>query len=97
VPVYIGLFKFSGQGITNIKGSPSRIQDTHKLIETMGGKSIAQYSVLGEYDFVYIYEFPNDETAASFALALSSKGNIRTTTMRAFSLDEFSNIVSKVP
>lgn len=36
----------------------------------------------GPYDFVHLYEAPNDEAMAKFVMTLASFGNIRTTLMR---------------
>jgi uncharacterized protein with GYD domain len=52
---------------------------------------------MGEYDYVAIGEAPNDEAAATFALALGSLGNVKTTTLRAFTKDEFATLVKKLP
>jgi uncharacterized protein with GYD domain len=38
----------------------------------------------GPYDFVQIIEAPDDEAVAKYVLSVNSKGNVRTTTMRAF-------------
>ena len=55
------------------------------------------YSTMGQYDYVAVAEWPSDEAAAAFALALGSKGMVRSTTMRAFSMDEYGAIVEKLP
>jgi len=55
------------------------------------------YSVLGEYDLVSIAEFPNDETVLSLALAFGSQGNVRSTTLKAFTKETFVEIVEKLP
>jgi len=52
---------------------------------------------LGAQDAVVVYEFPDDETAASMALAQMGLGNLRTTTMRAFTEAEIPGILSKMP
>jgi uncharacterized protein with GYD domain len=44
---------------------------------------------------VAILEAPDDETVTAFALKLSSAGNVRTATMRAYSRDEMSTIIAK--
>jgi len=38
----------------------------------------------GPYDFVHLYEAPNDEAMAKFVMTLASFGNVRTTVMRAW-------------
>ena len=63
----------------------------------MGGKVIGFYSTMGEYDYVSVGEFPNDEVAATFLLALGSLGNVKTTTLKAFSIEQFKEIVGKLP
>jgi uncharacterized protein with GYD domain len=47
------------------------------------------------YDLVSILEAANDESATAFNLAISSQGNVRTTTMRAFDAAEMREIVAK--
>jgi uncharacterized protein with GYD domain len=51
---------------------------------------------MGEYDYVAIGEAPSDEVQVAFALALGSKGFVRTTTLKAFTKEEFAKIVKKL-
>ncbi len=97
MPTYIVLYKLTDQGIRNIKEAPQRIEEGIKALEAVGGKVIGFYSVMGEYDYVGIGECPNDETAVAFALALGSQGNARTTTLKAFTKEEFAEIIKKLP
>jgi uncharacterized protein with GYD domain len=97
MPTYIVLYKLTDQGIKNIKDAPQRMEKGIKALEAMGGKVIDIYSVMGEYDYVGIGEMPNDEAALTLALAMGSEGNVRTTTMKAFTKEEFAEIVKKLP
>ncbi len=97
MPTYIVLYKLTDQGIRNIKEAPKRIEEGIKAIGAVGGKLIDFYSVMGEYDYVGIGELPNDETAVALALAMGSQGNVRTTTLKAFTKEEFAEIVKKLP
>jgi uncharacterized protein with GYD domain len=97
MPTYISLYKWTEQGVKNVKGAPQRIQAAIKAAEGMGGKVRGIYVVMGEYDVVAVGEFPNDEAAATYNLALSSLGNVRTTSLRAFTSEEFSEMVKKLP
>ena len=97
MPTYVVLYKLTDQGIRNIKDAPQRMEKGIKALEAMGGKVIGIYSVMGEYDYVGIGEMPNDEAALTLALAMGSEGNVRTTTMKAFSKEEFAEIVKKLP
>jgi len=97
VSAYILLLKYTQQGLTNIKESPERIKQAKAATEKMGGRNIGTWVTMGEYDLVAIGEFPDDQTAAAFALALGRLGNATTQTLKAFSEEEFAQIVSKLP
>jgi uncharacterized protein with GYD domain len=97
MPTYIALYKLTDQGIKSIKDAPGRIEAGIKGAEKLGGKVIGFYGVMGEYDYVAISEFPNDEAATTFALAIGSLGNVRTTTLKAYTKEEFAAIVKKLP
>ena len=95
MPTYVNLVKWTDQGIKNYKDSPSRAADFAKLVESLGGSMRELLWTTGEYDLVAIVELPDDETAAAAGLRVGSLGSIRTTTMRAFSADEMSRIITK--
>jgi uncharacterized protein with GYD domain len=97
MPTYILLANLTDQAIKTIKIAPKRINKAIKNFEEMGGKLIGFYTTLGEYDYVGIGELPNDETALTLALAMGSQGNVRTTTLKAFTKEEFAEIVKKLP
>jgi uncharacterized protein with GYD domain len=97
MPTYIFLYKLTDQGIKNIKEMPQRMEKAIEASEAVGGKVLGVYSVLGEYDLVSIAEFPNDETVLSLALAFGSQGNVRSTTLKAFTKETFTEIVEKLP
>lgn len=97
MPTYITLYKLTEQGIKNIKEAPGRYEEGVEKFEAIGGKVIGFYATMGEYDYVAVGEAPNDEVAMTFALALGALGNVRTTTLKAFTTEEFANIVSKLP
>jgi uncharacterized protein with GYD domain len=97
MPTYIGLYKLTDQGIKDIKNAPGRVEEAIKGAQAMGGKVLGVYIVAGEYDYVTIGEFPSDQVAMTFALALGSRGNVRTTTVKAFTKEEFAEMVKKLP
>ncbi len=94
---YISLMKYTDEGMRNIKEAPQRVANAQKLLEAMGCKLIGMYSVMGEYDYVAIAEAPNDEVAMTYLLALGSFGQVRTTTLRAFNMQEFAAAVNRLP
>jgi uncharacterized protein with GYD domain len=94
---YVTLYKFTDQGMRNIKDSPDRVRAATAAWEAMGGKLLGVYSTQGPYDLVAISETEDDEKAAAFALSMGSQGNVTTLTMRAFDTEEYARIISKMP
>ena len=94
---YITLMKLTDQGVKDLKESPKRIEDGIKALEKMGGKLIGFYATLGEFDYIGIGEAPNDAVATTFNIALSSLGFVRTTTIKAFTISEFADMIKKLP
>ena len=94
---YISLMKLTDQGIKDIKNAGNRMENARKAVAGAGGKWIGCYMVTGEYDYVALAEFPSDQAGAAFILALGAAGNLRTTTMRAFTEQEFVEIIKYLP
>ncbi|UCG83401.1 MAG: GYD domain-containing protein, partial [Dehalococcoidia bacterium] len=93
MPTYVALMKLTEQGLKDIKNFPQRLEAAKKGMGAVGGKMVAFYTVLGEYDYVAVTEFPNDEVGMGFLLTLGALGNVRTTTLKAFTESEFTDIV----
>ena len=96
MPNYVILVNWTDQGIRTAKDSPKRVQDFKNAVERSGGKMVDGYYTMGQYDFVVTVELPDDESAMSLMLATGIRGNVRTTTLKAFSLSEGEKIVSKL-
>ncbi|TDJ20239.1 MAG: GYD domain-containing protein [Gammaproteobacteria bacterium] len=94
---FITLINFTEQGIRNAKESPNRAAAFAASAEKLGVKVKDIYWTVGHYDAVAIIEGPDDETITSVLLGLGAQGNVRTETLRAFSTEEMSSIVSKMP
>ncbi len=85
---YITLLNYTDQGIKNMKGVPERARAARQTLENMGGRLHGYRLTLGEYDAVVTVEAPDDEAYATFALNIAAQGNVRTTTLKAFSEEE---------
>lgn len=94
---YIALANYTRQGIEKIKESPARLDGAKKSFKAMGAEIKAFYLVTGRYDIVVVFEADDDTTAAKLALATGALGNIRTETLRAYTEEEFRNIVGSLP
>ena len=93
---FIGLVNFTDQGIRNIKESPDRYEAFKAMAEKAGVTVKGVYYTIGHYDMVLIME-GSDEAAVTALLKVGSFGNVRTETLRGFSLDEMRKIISKLP
>jgi uncharacterized protein with GYD domain len=93
---YIILANWTQQGIQDFRGTVDRGDAARGAIEQLGGSLQALYWTVGPYDVVAIADFPDEETATAFALRLGSRGNVRTTTLRAFDIDEMRSIIGKL-
>ena len=96
MPTYISLLKYTQQGIQDIENSPGRIDAARKAIEAAGGKLLSFHVTMGQYDGVALLELPDDNVAALFALGTGKLGNVSTETMRAFTEEEFAEIVGRL-
>jgi uncharacterized protein with GYD domain len=95
VASYVVLTKWTEQGMKGFKDSPSRVDAFNEQMGSMGVSIKDIYWTLGPYDHVAFMEAENDETLTAALLMADSLGNIRTTTLRAFSRSEFEQIVAK--
>jgi len=89
MPAYIMLTTLTDEGRKTIKQNPNRIKEVNKEVEAMGVKIVAQYAVLGPYDFVNVLEAKDNKVITKVAIELGARGTLQTLTMAALTLDEF--------
>ena len=86
--IYVMLTSLTEEGRRTVKSNPQRIKQVNKEVEAMGAKILAQYAVLGPYDFINILEAPDNKTVSRVAIELGSRGTLQTMTLAAMSVDE---------
>lgn len=96
MPTYITLMEFTDQGISTVEASPNRVERAKELAAELGGEYKAFYLTMGQYDGVAVLEFPDDETAARYALTIGKAGNASTETLKAFTEAEFAEIAKEL-
>ena len=94
---YFILANWTEQGIKDVKASPKRLRAAKRLAKACGVKFRSFHMTLGQYDIIVSVEAPNDEAMARFALALGSAGNVRTTTLKGFTEQEYRKIIGSLP
>ncbi len=93
MPVFVVLGNWTNQGIRKITEAPERAKAAHDMVNKAGGKMQLFYT-MGKYDFVAIVEVPKDDDVMAINLCLGSMGNIRTTTMKAWTESEAAKILT---
>jgi uncharacterized protein with GYD domain len=92
---YVIFYHLTHQGLEHLKGSPGRVEQAKKTFARHGAKVKAFYSLMGQYDSMFIVEAPSDEAVGAATLAVAAHGNVRTETHRAFSEQEYRRMVAK--
>jgi uncharacterized protein with GYD domain len=95
VNTYVSLINWTDEGIRNFRDTTQRAEDFSKLVENSGGRVRELLWTVGEYDLVCVADFPDDESGVAALLQVGSAGNVRSTTLRAFSADEMTAIISR--
>ena len=93
---FISLLRFTDQGIRHVKESPDRYEAFRAMAEKLGVRVKDMYYTVGHYDIVVVME-GSDEAVTTALLKVASLGNVRTETLRGFSLDDMKKIVGTMP
>ena len=93
---YVLLLNWTDQGIKNVKDTIKRAESFKSYLERRGGKLTDLFYTFGQYDLVVTAELPSDEIAMSVSLGTGALGNVRVTTLKAFSLGETRRIVDEL-
>lgn len=89
LPTYVMLSTLTPDGVQTVKNNPSRIREVNHEVEQLGAKVVAQWAVLGRFDFVNIVEVPDDATMARVSLELGSRGTARYESLVAIPVEDF--------
>ena len=92
---YVSLINWTEQGIQNFQETTQRAQELTRLVEGNGGTVRELLWTLGGYDLVVIADFPDETTGVAVLLQASAQGNIRSSTLRAFSAAEMEEIIRR--
>jgi uncharacterized protein with GYD domain len=95
MPAYIALIDWTEQGVRDFKNTVDRYEAAQSAFESLGVRFTDVWWTLGTHDIVAAVEAPDDETLAAALLSVAAQGNIRTTTLRAFTRDEMRTVIGK--
>jgi uncharacterized protein with GYD domain len=92
---FVMLTTLTDEGRKTIIENPGRIKEVNKEVEAMGVKILAQYALLGPYDFVNILEAPSNEAISKVAVTMGARGTLQTMTLAAMDVDAFIGSLKK--
>ena len=87
--LYIMLSTLSERGRQVVRKLPGSIRKVNQEVARMGVRVVAQYAVLGPYDFVTVIEAPDNEAVARVSMELGARGSVQMMTMPAIPVDTF--------
>lgn len=93
---YIALMNLTDEGIKTIHESGVRSVRGKALMKKIGGRIKGYYLTMGSYDFVVVFEAPNDEAMARFLLEVGRWGAVRSTTLKAFPRTQANKIIESL-
>lgn len=96
MPTYLVLAHFTEQGIRHVKDTVKRAEALKTAAKKLGATLKEVYWTLGPYDMALLVEAPDEATATALGLHTGAQGNLRTQTLRAFTAEEITQILSKV-
>jgi len=93
---FICYLNFTEQGSKTIKDIAKRYVANKALVQKLGGRVICTYVTTGQYDAVEVLEMPTAEAMAKFSATLGARGFVRTTTVQAFTPEEFGKLAADI-
>jgi uncharacterized protein with GYD domain len=88
---------WTDQGARAVRDAPKRYEVVKGLVAQLGGRLVSAYVTTGQYDVALTIEMPNGDAMTKFVVSLTSSGNARTTTVRAFTPEEFGKLAAEAP
>jgi uncharacterized protein with GYD domain len=95
MPSYIALMNWTDQGVRSFRESVDRADAAEVALSPAGIEFKDIYWTVGPYDLIATFEAPDEETLAAALLTLAAQGNLRATTLRAFTAAEMRSVIAK--
>jgi uncharacterized protein with GYD domain len=89
MPAFLMLSTVGPDGASTLTDNPDRLKAVNAEVEAMGVKVVAQWALLGQYDFATVLEAPDEMTMARVSLVLGSRGTLKTLTLAAIPIDDY--------
>jgi uncharacterized protein with GYD domain len=97
MPRYVLLVDWTAEGAREVEHTVERLEDGARLGESFGCTIEHAWWTQGGHDMVSVINAPDEQAMVAYTLAVMRLGNLRTTTLRAWSADEMRGIVARLP
>jgi uncharacterized protein with GYD domain len=97
MPRYILLVDWTDQGVEAVEETVDRLEHGSELGEAFGCEIEHVWWTQGGHDMVSVINAPDEQAMVAYTLAIVRLGNLRTTTLRAWTADEMRQIVGRLP
>ncbi|NUS69264.1 MAG: GYD domain-containing protein [Ensifer adhaerens] len=93
---YISLMRLTSKGLAELADSGSRRKVSEDRVAALGGRSVAFYATLGIYDFVQVFEMPDNASMMQYVLTARRDGFVDPLILPAFDSQTYGDIVGRV-
>ena len=94
--LYVMLGNLKSEAFATLDGIEDRDRKLVALMDSLGGKIVGLYYMIGRYDFVLIFDMPEKENLVKFLAILGKRGSVRTETLEVVPADLFYRISKEI-
>ncbi|WP_455854210.1 GYD domain-containing protein [Ensifer canadensis] len=88
--------KLTAKGLAELADSGARRKVSEDRVSSLGGRSVAFYATLGTYDFVQVFEMPDNASMMQYVLTARRDGFVDPLILPAFDSQTYGDIVGRV-
>lgn len=96
MPLYISLMRLTQKGLDELKDSPDRAKLSRERVEKLGGRSLSFHATMGPFDFVQLFEMPDEKSMMQYVLTARRDGFVEPLIMPAFDAADWGGLVARV-
>jgi uncharacterized protein with GYD domain len=93
--IYITVWKYTRDGLIDIRHTPERFEAVKEIYRKNGGRLIEAYGLVGAWDVMTIGELPDEHALTTAVLQICAKGRVTAQTMTALPIADFLEITQK--
>lgn len=94
MPIYVTLLRNTAKGGKEIKDFGKAVEEAAGWIQRDGGKVLGAYALQGNYDFLWITEYPDHSGIGKSLLSAAARGIVVTETLEALEIDKFVDLLN---